>query len=151
MRPRSCTLDTPSPLDKLPDLISLLYTIHTCGPSFLTLSAGLSPLAALSSALAPATISKVMMTATPASSHSVNEAYRHFPSKVELWVLEDPADGTCDTLEAAIVKHMDEANTIYQHDRATQKPCRQVAHCSLSDLGGQGGEQYCKTRPSPHT
>ena len=75
-----------------------------------------------------------MMTATPASSHSVNEAYKHVPSEVELWVLEDPAGGTGDTLEAAIIKHMDEADTVYQQDRATQKPCRQVSHCSLSYL-----------------
>ena len=74
------------------------------------------------------------MTATPASSHSVNEAYKHVPSEVELWVLEDPAGGTGDTLEDAIIKHMDEADTVYQQDRATQKPCRQVSHCSLSYL-----------------
>ena len=129
---------TPRPSDPLP---LLMHLFHTCGPSFLTWSAGLSPCAALRSALAPATISKVMMTAPPALSLSVSEAhYRHVPSKVELWVLEDPADGTGGTVEAAIIKHMDEANTLYQQDRATQKPCRQVAYCSFATSVTGGGQ-----------
>ena len=139
---------TPRPSDPLP---LLMHLFHTCGPSFLTWSAGLSPRAALSSALAPATISKVMMMAPPALSLSVSEAqYKHVPSKMELWVLEDPADVTAGvTVEAAIIKHMDEANTLYQLDRATQKPCRQVAHGSLAAYvtGGRAGRP---TRLSPH-
>lgn len=68
----------------------------------------------------------------PASSHSVNEAYRVVPSLVKLWELENPADATSGGLEASIIKHMDEADALYPRCWPTQLPRRQVASISYS-------------------